>query len=297
MEEQQSNSNQEETKECPRCKETLPLSRFKDSKFDKVKNKIRKWNRKICKKCTNAASRDRNRERNAANREAGLADIQAKLCPTCKQLKDRSEFPLHLSSSDGLYYCCKTCNSTNKKKIKNLNVANMEAGLANTKPKVCSTCKQLKDRSEFGLDAYSGDGLHRCCKNCNKKVSWFSKLRKCSVTEDDWQRYCATTHCECCGVEFTGNGYSKKNQDHDHNKNVLRGVICNQCNTLEGRMRSTVKRFAIKGDGSEVDPRILQCVKDYIQKWDTQILGETNKPHQIHPQIRPSNINLNKITP
>lgn len=47
--------------------------------------------------------------------------------------------------------------------------------------------------------------------------------------------YMATTHCQCCGVEFTST--NKKCQDHNHDTQELRDVICLACNTIEGFAR------------------------------------------------------------
>ena len=86
------------------------------------------------------------------------------------------------------------------------------------------------------------------------KDKWCSTYRKMTNdVETAWQRYDSTTHCECCGIELVmrrrGNrgampGNSKC-QDHDHDKNTLRGVICMNCNTVEGHSKTPERAYDV----------------------------------------------------
>tara|TARA_R110000764_G_scaffold75354_1_gene152208 strand:- start:221 stop:643 length:423 start_codon:yes stop_codon:yes gene_type:complete len=65
-----------------------------------------------------------------------------------------------------------------------------------------------------------------------KKSMMMSKWRKrgvINVTDEMYNHYIATTHCECCLKEFSSS--CDRHLDHDHVTGEYRWVICCSCNT------------------------------------------------------------------
>ena len=62
--------------------------------------------------------------------------------------------------------------------------------------------------------------------------SWMSRgMTTCGYTWDEiYDIYINTKECFYCGVDFTNR---KKNLDHDHKTNKIRGVLCSSCNRLD----------------------------------------------------------------
>ena len=52
-----------------------------------------------------------------------------------------------------------------------------------------------------------------------------------NITEEMYNHYIATTHCECCSKEFSSS--FDKCLDHDHKTGEFRWVICRACNTQD----------------------------------------------------------------
>lgn len=86
------------------------------------------------------------------------------------------------------------------------------------------------------------------------KSRWKSSYK--NMTDDvekAYEKYINATHCECCGIELImkrddyrgampGNS---KCQDHCHITKRLRGVICLNCNTMEGHAKTPEKAYQV----------------------------------------------------
>ena len=85
------------------------------------------------------------------------------------------------------------------------------------------------------------------------KQKAFCKLYNC--LPEDYYKYRNALTCESCGVVF-GEPKTRfaKCQDHDHNTGKIRGIICNDCNTAEGRL-ATVAR--------------AKSLLEYMNKWQS----------------------------
>ena len=140
----------------------------------------------------------------------------------------------------------------------------------------CIVCKEEKHRNEFSIDKRGKGGLYSLCKSCDLKKHYFFDHSQSNPTQEDFQRYCKATCCECCEQPFENvrSGKRKKCQDHDHDTNVLRGIICSECNLAEGMLKH--------GRSRNFSDHIQHCVLKYMEKW-----GVTPKiPHDSHGLFR-----------
>ena len=141
----------------------------------------------------------------------------------------------------------------------------------------CTACKEEKHRNEFNVDKNGKSGLHPVCKSCNPKYHYFYTHSQSNPTQEDFQRYSKATCCECCEQPFDNvrRGKRKKCQDHDHDTNVLRGIICSECNLAEGVLKHGTKNI-------HFSDHVRHCVLKYMEKW-----GVTPKiPHDSHGLFR-----------
>ncbi len=76
--------------------------------------------------------------------------------------------------------------------------------------------------------------------------------------------------CPLCGCSLSEN---KPSLDHDHDTGYVRGVLCRNCNQVEGRLLAWIKRGA-RGKSKE------EFLKALIRYWRKH---ESN-PQYIHPQ-------------
>ena len=61
----------------------------------------------------------------------------------------------------------------------------------------------------------------------NKMRKWRSR-GVINVTDEIYNHYIATTHCECCSKEFSSSNDRKL--DHDHETGEYRQILCSSCN-------------------------------------------------------------------
>jgi hypothetical protein len=141
----------------------------------------------------------------------------------------------------------------------------------------CIVCKEEKHRNEFNVDKHGKSGLYSRCKLCDAKKHYFCDYSQSNPTQEDFQRYSKATYCECCEQPFDNvrSGKRKKCQDHDHDSNVLRGIICSECNLAEGMLKHGSKNI-------NFSDHIRHSVLKYMEKW-----GVTPKiPHDSHGLFR-----------
>jgi hypothetical protein len=74
-------------------------------------------------------------------------------------------------------------------------------------------------------------------KLSQRKSRYFQRYPQ--ATSADWEHYEATTSCEVCGLEFSNDeAFRGKCQDHCHTSGKIRGVLCRECNLIEGFLRN-----------------------------------------------------------
>jgi hypothetical protein len=185
-------------------------------------------------------------------------------CGGCGEEKPALDFVRTDKYEFSGYQCTRKCNTCRDRRTMRTKKERVQRMLASGCPlptqKVCTGCHLEKPISEFRTHAYSFSGQSRC-KDCMSKVDWMSNFRPFGGDAERLQYYLNATHCECCGKEFSKStkiNIDAKCQDHDHVLERLRGVICNNCNLLVGRVESG-QNFT--------HPERYSHIYSYIEHW------------------------------
>lgn len=134
--------------------------------------------------------------------------------------------------------------------------------------KHCRKCASDKPRSEFHKDSNAKSGLTSYCKECNtaKARQWtkdnpdrvlahsrkrategkfrsYNLARKYGMTDQMYAEMLQTQGggCAICGTDDPGRGNKHFHVDHDHTSNLVRGLLCNNCNRGIGLLQDSVE--------------------------------------------------------
>jgi Recombination endonuclease VII len=119
--------------------------------------------------------------------------------------------------------------------------------------KICRTCGISKPLSEFGKRAAERTGIHHTCKACcvllNRQYQLYSKY-ELTPTAFDFLLLGQGSKCKICGTTKPG----KKGWmvDHDHRRNIVRGILCHLCNLGLGAFK----------DNSEVLAKAIEYLEE-----------------------------------
>ena len=155
-----------ETKTCPTCKVTQPVSSY--YKARKTGDGLN-WQCKTCHKERMHKQFVRNAERTDVVTFDGV-----KTCSTCKQTKPKADFNRNRSTATGIHYECRECEKAGRvsaiaKNIATNNGRRKEFGAEHLKK--CTSCKEHKPAAEFTNDMTRYDGLKTTCKTCSSELS------------------------------------------------------------------------------------------------------------------------------
>ncbi len=109
---------------------------------------------------------------------------------------------------------------------------------ATAQSRVCTTCKTIKELTDFAVDKRLSSGRMSRCKACDanryrerdpKKARLNHVKHKYNLSPEKYEEMVqATPHCPICGSE------EPLVVDHDHSTSEVRGLICNSCNLVLG---------------------------------------------------------------
>lgn len=120
--------------------------------------------------------------------------------------------------------------------------------------KKCTTCKEIKDISEFTKDTSAKSGLNTQCKKCRKVVKdkWieenkelYSRIiknsqlkKKYGITLEEYNKMYNEQE-GCCAICDKHSTESKLSLavDHCHLTGKIRGLLCNVCNSAIGKLK------------------------------------------------------------
>ena len=134
--------------------------------------------------------------------------------------------------------------------------------------KLCSKCKQIKSYDDFSVSARNRSGRMSDCKSCRNahrkathdplRARGYNLRRNYQLTNEQYEAMVESQHraCAICGTHESlllphksQPGYL--HVDHDHTTGVVRGLLCNPCNTALGNVRE--------------DPLIVHALLAYLQ--------------------------------
>jgi hypothetical protein len=163
-----------------------------------------------------------------------VGNLSTKICGGCKKEKTVSLFSLSKTNKSGYNYHCKKCDSDIGKKRTAIEKA---ADKVIPHVKKCPTCKTSKLSNQFSKCASRKDGLDIRCKSCSSyssKIQHYKKLYGFTTEQAKNHLSNQIGACKICSKE------TKLYVDHNHTTGKVRGLICNNCNTVLGHAKESI---------------------------------------------------------
>jgi hypothetical protein len=120
----------------------------------------------------------------------------------------------------------------------------------------CGKCRKDLPTSEFNLDRARKTGYAWQCKACRKEYDQgyhsdnrekhletmrknaYARRYKMTVAEYDGLFKAQDSACAICGASEGWQG-KRLAVDHDHKSGAIRGLLCDRCNTVLGKMEDS----------------------------------------------------------
>ncbi|WP_042200842.1 hypothetical protein [Paenibacillus camerounensis] len=168
--------------------------------------------------------------------------VDEKQCNRCKKIKLREEFLTNKSSKDGLKNSCRDCDRLSQFEYDLAVKARREADPATYEKaqKLCSRCKEEKQRSEFSKHSYSLDGLQTYCKVCRGEMD---KKRKEKLKKQIFEGIIIEKQCKSCKETKKVTDFTKSFSNKDGFSN-----ICKICTSVQYRNRKREKQLKERMD-------------------------------------------------
>ena len=259
-----------EFKTCPGCKTEKPNSFFykRTSKEDGLDY--------YCKDCTVKASKayyEKNKARGS------IAIPESKTCPGCEIEKPGSSYSKASGNKDTLASCCKECEYVrSRKRLYGASPEWIKATLE-SQGGACAICRFIPGAVDqrLDLDHWHGFGprgfLH---SNCNRGLGHFKDdililgkaveylnspttgiLYNKHLDKAIRKRILAGQNymCKICSIDLHN---KKACVDHDHLTNMIRGILCDNCNCGLGQFDDSIE--------------LLQNAINYLKKYEEVLL-------------------------
>lgn len=241
-------------KNCPGCSVVKPGCDF----YKKSSNKdgLQGW----CRACE-AKSRRKLRKENASRETVVVPDF--KTCSRCSTEKHNSGFSRSNGNTDGLKFYCKECDTVRHRKQKYGLTDEQFNALLESQGGACVICKFVPGPQDGPLDV---DHIHETDivrgllhRKCNRGLGLFKdsvdiigkaiaylNSPDLGIPYKKWlpkaikdkiliaQNYL----CKICSTDLHN---KKACTDHDHLTNMIRGILCDGCNTGLGHFDDSVK--------------------------------------------------------
>lgn len=123
--------------------------------------------------------------------------------------------------------------------------------------KKCPECQIIKPFDDYGSRKYRRSiGVEFACKDC---MRWIRREKKYQISKDFLAKMLAWQNRQCAGCKKTISFYSKSKNDvatvdHCHLTSMVRGLLCNNCNSLLGHCKD--------------DLFLLTRLADYLEEYN-----------------------------
>lgn len=218
---------------CRRCFFTFPETEFhKRSNSPKDKTTL-------CKRCTSVENRTKYQQQKAITKVAPAE----KCCSRCKETKLIEMFNFKPTTQDGRNTICRTCTNIFSVRSNQKRKLHREVAIE----KRCSHCDLIKPAKDFYIDKGYEEGLSKRCRLCHRATIHLARrCRQFGITVEQYV-YMAHAQNDVCAIckriplDVHPNGFSI---DHCHNTGIVRGLLCNHCNTGLGFFEDNPKALA-----------------------------------------------------
>jgi hypothetical protein len=241
-------------KVCRTCHEEKPASLFPGNKREKDGIDI------YCRSCVSRRNRDL-RKKNMLRKDVLVP--QTKTCPKCMTQKSGTDFHKNRRENDGLEPHCKTCFLARKRRSAYGVSKEWVADTLATQNGGCAVCKTQTPmgRGGFHVDHNHETGEVRglLCHKCNMALGLFKDraeilLKAISFLGTptsyfvEYKRDLPKTtketillsqrwECKICSLDLKKT--EKPCLDHDHSTGLVRGYLCNGCNSGLGLLKES----------------------------------------------------------
>lgn len=117
----------------------------------------------------------------------------------------------------------------------------------------CTKCNVLKEQSEFFKDKQKKSGYRPDCKKCNTiksvkwgknnkdKRKWYMLKSSTGITKEQYNEMLDSQKGVCAICERSCS--MSLAVDHDHKDNMVRGLLCNNCNRGLGHLKDDIENL------------------------------------------------------
>lgn len=170
-------------------------------------------------------------------------EIKYKNCKKCKLPKEinESNFYKHPTGKDGFKCICKNCislkdyNKNHQGTITQFNNSRKKAIEFEDGTKLCIECKLIQSKENFLMD---GSILAAKCKECQSYQRLYEKYK---LTKIDYLVMFNNQNGKCNICKDKEITYNKLIVDHCHSTNIVRGLLCGDCNKGLGLFKDNIE--------------------------------------------------------
>lgn len=204
-----------------------------------------------CKKCETIRQQKLRESKGVCKKQPTIindGENISRSCSKCKIVKNINEFDLNVSGYLGHDSCCNKCKRNNSELLRRnrgikpkreVPIVKNEQGTITHRE--CSRCLKMIKLSQFnkhgGKTSTAYLGIHPYCKECSAEKHLISKY---GITMNQKLEMIKSQNnkCKICEIKLPSD---KLRIDHCHNSNIIRGILCDDCNVTLGLVKENIQ--------------------------------------------------------